>query len=231
MDRSLRRAGVAGVVTIWTALLAGTVLAGFDLLGRRPLSYLGTLPRSAGLFTAGLALSAVLFVAFHGYVRRVYPVSSGFSTAMLVGMAGQVVAAFVPIGGDPAAHRIHTTSALVLAASLPLFMWRFAAAQPPGRWRRSAFVFVWAEVAACAAGLVLSAAGLAPVAEIVPAAAFHAWIMAVTLHPRSNPLPTVAPSAYHRADAAVDQGGPGRGVGARRRVPSGGGRVVRTPIP
>jgi hypothetical protein len=231
MDRSLRRAGVAGVVVIWAALLAATARAGFDVLGDRPLSYLGTLPRSAALFTLGLALSAVLFVAFHEYVRRAYPVSPGFSFAMLVGMAGQLVAAFVPIGGDPTLHRIHTTSALVLAASLPLFMWRFATAQAPGPWRRLAYGFVWAEVAACAGGLLLSSAHLAPVAEIVPAVVFHAWIATVTLGVAQNPRPAVPPSAYHRADAAVDRGGPGRGVGARRRLSSGGGRVVRTPVP
>jgi hypothetical protein len=189
MDRSLRRAGVAGVVTIWTALFAGTVLAGFDLLGGRPLSYLGTLPRSAGLFTVGLAVSAVLFVAFHQYLRGTYRVASGFSAAMLVGMAGQLVAAFVPIGGDPTVHRIHTTSALVLAASLPLFMWRLAAAQAPGPWRRLTYSFFWAEVAACAGGLMLSAAGLAPVAEILPAAVFHGWIVAVTFAASPSPAP------------------------------------------
>lgn len=222
---------MAGVVTIWAALLAGSVLVRFDLLGPLPLSYLGTRPRSAAFFTFGLAVSAVLFIAFHQYLLGAYRVASGFSLAMLVGMAGQLVAAFVPIGGDPTLHRIHTTSALVLAASLPLFMWRFATAQAPGPWRRLAYGFVWAEVAACAGGLLLSSAHLAPVAEIVPAVVFHAWIATVTLGVAQNPRPAVPPSAYHRADAAVDRGGPGRGVGARRRLSSGGGRVVRTPVP
>jgi hypothetical protein len=171
---------VAGVVTIWAALLAGSVLVRFDLLGPLPLSYLGTRPRSAAFFTFGLAVSAVLFIAFHQYLRSAYRVAPGFSVAMLTGFAGQLVAAFVPIGGDSVAHRIHTTSALVLAASLPVFMWRFAAAQAPGPWRRLTFAFAGAEVAACAGGLLLSAAGLAPVAEIVPAVVFHAWVVTVT---------------------------------------------------
>ena len=168
------------MVTIWTSLFAGIVLSGFDLLGARPLSYLATRPRSAALFTAGLAVSALLFIAFHQYVRGRYRVSSGFSVAMLTGFAAQLVAAFVPIGGDPTVHRIHTTSALVLAASLPVFMWRFAASQPPGRWRRLTYGLFWAELAACAGGLALSAATLAPVAEILPAAVFHAWVLTLT---------------------------------------------------
>jgi len=181
MDRHLRYTGVAAVVTLWTSLLTATVVAGFDLFGTDALSYLGTRSPSAALFTVGLAVSALLLTAFHQYLRGRFPVSLGFSVAMLVGLAGQMVAAFVPVGGDSAAHRIHTTSALVLGASLPLLMWRFAAAQPRGGWRRLTYSFFWAEVAACAAGIYLSTMAVAPVAEVLPGAVFHAWIVTVTL--------------------------------------------------
>jgi hypothetical protein len=180
MALPLRYSGVAAVVTVWTTLLTATLVSGFDLLGDDPLSYLGTRPRSAALFTGGLAATATLLTLFHRHVRTRFPVSVGFSLAMLVGLAGQMVAAFVPIGGDPTAHRIHTTCALVLGISLPLLMWRFAAAQPPGRWRRTAYRLFWAEAVACVVGLYLSARTIAPLAEILPAAAFHAWVVAVT---------------------------------------------------
>ncbi len=179
--RALRYSGVAAIVTVWTTLLAATAISGFDLLGDDPLSYLGTQPSSAALFTAGLLLPAVLLTAFHHHVRGRYRVSTGFSVAMLVGLAGQVVAAFVPIGGDPTDHRIHTASALVLGISLPLLMWRFAAAQPSGSWRRLAYVLFWVEAAACAAGLYLSALSIAPLAEILPGTAFHVWIVVVSV--------------------------------------------------
>ena len=177
---ALRYTGVAAVVTVWTTLLTATVVSGFDLLGEDPLSYMGTQPRSAALFAAGLLVPAVLLTAFHHHVKGRYPVSAGFSVAMLVGLAGQTVAAFVPIGGDPTAHRIHTVSALILGASLPLLMWRFAAGQPSGSWRRLAYALFWVEVAACAAGLYLSARSIAPVAEILPGTVFHVWIVVVT---------------------------------------------------
>ena len=181
MRRAHQYTGVAAVAAVWTTLLAATAVTGFDLFGEEPLSYLGTRPRSAVLFTVGLAAPALLLTAFHQYLRGRFPLSPGFSLAMLAGLAGQMVAAFVPIGGDPAVHRVHTTSALVLGASLPLLMWRFAAAQPPGPWRRLSYALFWAELAACGAGLYLSARMVAPVAEILPGAVFHAWVVIVTL--------------------------------------------------
>lgn len=103
---------------------------------------------------------------------------------MLGGLFGQVVAALVPIGGNGAAHRVHTAFALALGASLPLLMWRFAAGQARGRWRQIAYGFFWTEVAACVVGFVLSNRSVAPLAEILPAAVFHAWIGAVTFASR-----------------------------------------------
>lgn len=172
------------MAVIWTTLLSATALIGFDLLGEEPLSYLGTRPPSAGLFTLGLAVSAVLLSVFHHYVQGRFAVSSGFSAAMLTGLAGQVVAAFVPIGGDRAAHQVHTFSALVLGASLPVLMWRFAAGQPAGPWRQGSYALFWAEVAACAGGLWLSAQHVAPLAQILPGTVFHLWVVTVTLRPQ-----------------------------------------------
>jgi hypothetical membrane protein len=179
--RSLRWTGVAAIVTVWTTLLTATAVSGFDLLGDDPLSYLGTQPRSAALFTAGLLLPAVLLTAFHHHVRGRYRVSTGFSVAMLVGLVGQVIAGVVPIGGDSVAHSVHTASALVLGVSLPLLMWRFAAAQPFGSWRRLAYGLFWVEAAACAVGLYLSARSIAPLAEILPGTVFHLWIVVVSV--------------------------------------------------
>lgn len=184
MRRSLRYTGVAAVVAVWTSLLAAAALTNFNLLGKEPLSYLGTQSRSAVLFTLGLAVPAVLLTAFHQHLRGRFPVAPGFSLAMLAGLAGQMVAAFVPIGGDPGAYRVHTTSALVLGASLPLLMWRFAAGQPPGPWRRLSYGLFWVEIAACVTGVYLSALMVAPLAEILPGAVFHAWIIAVTVAAR-----------------------------------------------
>lgn len=181
MRRCSQYTGLAGVATLWTTLAAATVGTGFDLFGEHPISYLGTSAGgAAALFTVGLLVSALLLIAFHQFVRSRWPVGIGFSVATFVGLAGQVVAAFVPIGGDTGVHRIHTTSALILGISLPLLIWRFAAAQPPGAWRRLCYRLFFLEVLACAVGLYLSGHSIAPVAEILPAAVFHVWVLVLS---------------------------------------------------
>ena len=202
MHRSLRLSGVTAVATLWATLLAATVVSRFDLVGESPLSYLGVHSSSKALFTVGLAVPALLLTAFHQHLRYRYPVSAGFSLAVLGGLAGQMVAAFVPIGGDPAVHRVHTTSALVLGASLPLLMWRFAVGQPRGRWRRLTYRLFWAEIVACAVGLYLSARGVAPVAEILPAAVFHAWIIVVTFADASHSVDRCVANRFRAASAS-----------------------------
>lgn len=220
MGRSLQYSGVAAVATIWVSLTAATVFVGFDLFGEHPISYLGTSSGPPWLFTVGLLVSALLLAVFHGFVRGRYPVGLGFSFVMLAGLGGQTVAAFVPIGGEAGTHRIHTTSALVLGASLPLLMWRFAAAQPPGRWRRLAYRIFFAEALACAVGLYLSGHGIAPVAEILPAAIFHIWVVVVTFAAGGSRLPSGDGAGVRRY--LLLRSGAGAGDARLRRAGHGG---------
>ena len=212
----LRYTGVAAVAVLWATLGAGSVAAGFDLLGTRPLSHLTGSASSSLLFGAGLAAAAVLFLAFSEHVRGRFPTSVGFSVAMAGGMAAQLVAAFVPIEGAGEAGRVHTVSALVLGASLPVFMWRFAVTQRPGRLRRTAARLAGAEAAACALGVWLSRGGVAPLAEIVPAAVFHLWVGVLTFWPDQGP-------GARRPELAGASDGAGRGWGPRLGVEAGVG--------
>lgn len=183
MTSWLRRgAGLAAVAALWSTLAMAASRSRFDLLGEQPISYLGT-TSSAPLFSGGLVAGAALLVVFHSDIRARFPASRWFSLAMLAGLAGQVVAAVVPIGGNGPGHRAHTAFALLLGASLPVLMWSFAVSQPPGPWRRVSYGLFLAELAACGAGLVLSGRSIAALAEILPAAVFHIWIAAVTVVP------------------------------------------------
>jgi len=195
-----RYAGLAAVATLWLSLGAAARRSGFPLLGDRPLSAMTGDPASSVLFSAGLVASAVMLMSFHGHVRARYRVSTAFSVAMLGGMACQVVAGIVPIDGGTAAHRLHTSAALTLGASLPLLMWRFASEQPSGSWRRVAYGLFWTEAAACVAGVVLSSRSVAPLAEILPAGGFHLWIAVLTLYGPDRPArPGPGPTGRRRA--------------------------------
>ncbi len=189
MVRPLSRlSGVLAVAIVWSTLLLGTARAHLDLLGPRPLSDLARHAPSALLFDAGVAAAAVLFMVFHGSLRQRYRMGLSFSVVMLVGMTGQLVAAVVPLGGAGGANEVHVWSALILGASLPLLMWRFAAAQPPGPWRRLCYRLFAAEAAACVVGYTLSVRHVAPLAEIVAGVFFHAWVVAATFLGPERPV-------------------------------------------
>jgi hypothetical protein len=201
-----RYAGLAAVAVLWSTLGAASVLSEFPLAGSRPLSWLAAEPSVAPLYAVGLAGGAVLLLAFHRYVTSNFPTGRGFSIAMLAGLAGQAVAAVVPIHGAGPAHAVHTVAALTLGASLPALIWRFAVKQPPGAWRRRCLSLAWLDTAACAAGVVLSRQSVAPLAEILPAACFHLWIAVVTLAPGRA---AEAGQTVDHGDAEAHAGGPG----------------------
>ncbi len=155
---------------------------GLGLAEPRTISYLGTDPRSASLFRAGLIVATLLLVAFAWAVnRRLARRRTGFLTVFLVGMAGQAVVATVSVAGHGASHDVHTTAGIILGLSLPVLMWRFAAAQPPGPWRKKSYAMMWVSVVSTVVGVALSGARRAGIAEVVPAIAFHLWIVLVTV--------------------------------------------------
>jgi hypothetical protein len=155
--------------------------AGLGVADDRPISYLGTDSRTVMLFRGGLLVATVLLVGFAWAVNRRLARPTGFLGVFLVGMTGQAVVATVSIAGEGASHAIHTTSGIVLGLSLPVLMWRFAAAQTPGRWRRQSYGLMWLEAASVVAGIALSRAHRAVIAEVLPAAGFHLWIIVVSV--------------------------------------------------
>ncbi len=202
-----RYAGLAAVALLWSTLGFAALASGFPLTGPRPLSWLAADPSVAGLYAVGLAGAAALLLAFHRHVKAHFAAGRGFSIAMLAGLAGQAIAAVVPIHVDGLAHTVHTAAALTLGASLPALMWRFAVKQPKGAWRARCLGLAWLETAACAVGVVLSRRSVAPLAEILPAACFHLWIAVVTFAPGGAGL-VDGQSAAH-GDARTEPGGPG----------------------
>ena len=166
---------------LWVSIGTAMARTGLGFSDPDPLSYLGTDVRSRTLFRAGLLVAAALLAAFAFFVHQRSSPPRCFLVAFLVGLVGQVVVAFVPLSGPGASPGVHTTAGLVLGVSLPVLMGCFAAGQHRRSWRQLTWALFWLEVAACAVGVLLSQSMRAPVAEAVPAAAFHLWILTVTV--------------------------------------------------
>jgi len=181
MER-LRAAGPAAIVTLWTSTAAAMHFGGLGLLDAEPISYVGTLDASRLWFQAGLIIGAVLLIAFSIAVHVGDATPRLFLAACLVGQAAQIVAAVVPISGSGLGHRVHTVAGITLGLSLPVLISCYAASRSPGRWRRICWALASLEFAACVAGVALSRAGRAPLAEILPASGYHLWIGIVAAH-------------------------------------------------
>ncbi|MGI9022615.1 MAG: DUF998 domain-containing protein [Acidimicrobiales bacterium] len=206
----MRYAGVAAVGTLWTCVGAGMYLAGLGFLDERPVSYLGTDPRTTLLFRGGLVVAALLVAGFAFYIRDRFRAPDSFLAATLIGLVGQIVAALVPLEGHGIGRDVHVVGGIVLGLSLPVLMWRFAAGPEPGRRRVASYALCWLEVAACVVGIGLSMSGKAPIAEIVPALGFHLWIVVVTVW--SGPIESGLASATgaERVGGGEDFERPGR---------------------
>jgi len=91
---------------------------GLNLGDSRPISYLGTNPRTMPLFLVGLISAAALLSAFAREIRRLLTEPNGFLPVFLLGMACQAIVGVVPISGDGISHAIHSTAGIVLGLSL-----------------------------------------------------------------------------------------------------------------
>ncbi len=174
--------GFAGIIVLWSSVGVGMLRTGLGLIDQRPISYLGTDPASAGLFTYGLLISAVLFIVFGHYVNKVFKVKNKFFLYLIIGQLGQITAALFKFEGHGYSHLTHTIAAFVLAFSLPLLTRRFYQSQTKSIYfnlyknlfRFELLTFV------VGIGLFVFTKGIAPLGEILPTIGFHTWIVALT---------------------------------------------------
>lgn len=175
--------GVVGVLVLWTGVTVGMNRAGLGLVDPRPISYLGVDPKSAVLFSTSLLVSALLFVSFGYYVKRHFHVNNRFLTYLLIGQAGQAVAAVAPYGKNSPYKMLHTIAAFVLAFSLPFLIRQFALSQVGKPYHQK---YVWLLkfeqiMFVIGIGLFIFTKGIAPIGEAMPTIGFHLWILVVTV--------------------------------------------------
>ncbi|GAC1387509.1 MAG: hypothetical protein NVS1B7_0810 [Candidatus Saccharimonadales bacterium] len=177
-----RYTGVTSVAVLWLGISAALLLAHMSVLADRPLSYLGTNPKTALLFNTVVIFSAMLFLCFLRYIVINFQTSKIFIFSYVVGQICQIVVGFVPVQGSMLDHHIHTVAGLLLGLSLPVLIWLFARANRHAVFYQQAHIFSYVELGLCLIGIVLSRNTIGPLAEILAAGGFHAWIIWITFN-------------------------------------------------
>ena len=176
-----RFSGIAGVIILWTVTIIGMNLSGLGLIDDRPISFIGVQDQTALFFNIGLGASALLFFVFGLYLNNKYTLSKWFIVLLGIGQLAQIVAAIFPYGGS--VKIIHTTAAFILAGCIPLYMKAFAVSLKTGPFKRKAFLLYNLEKTCFVVGIgaFVFLSGISPLAEILPALPFHAWIYWLSL--------------------------------------------------
>lgn len=184
----LRFSGLATVSILWSTILIGLHRAHLDIFGNWPLSYLGVNHDSRLLFNGGLILSALTLLLFLWYLSVQYVTTKWFLSVIAIGQVGQIIAAIFMFGGDQPSKTIHTLAAFTLAASIPIGLWTFALSQQKPL-KKLALRLAWLQTACFVVGIGSFAFVLhgAPAGQILPALAFHLWIIVITFYRLPQP--------------------------------------------
>lgn len=179
-----RYSGLLGIVILWTSILIAMSRTGLMLVDDRPISYLGIDPLSSGLFSFGLLASALLFLSFGLYVKRVFAVKNNkFLIYIIIGQVSQSIVAIAPYGMKAQYKLLHTIAAFTLAFTLPLLISAFTYSQIGTKYFRIYKGLLLFELLmfVVGMGLFIFTRGIAPLGEALPAIGYHLWIVTVTI--------------------------------------------------
>ncbi len=173
--------GVSAVVLLWIAVIGGMIKTDLSLVDDRPISFLGVAPETALYFNTLLFFSAILFAVYGAFHYKNLSLSKWFIVTFLIGQVAQVIAALYQYGGSD--KLIHTVAAFTLAAAIPTYMLFFALSAPKNL-KSAAYKFYFTELLFFTVGITafIFARGISPLAEILPALPFHAWILYSTFN-------------------------------------------------
>lgn len=177
-------AGPVGIAILWLSVGLSLFITQFDVLARKPISYLGVYQDSKYLFNSGLILSSVLLIVFLSYLRKTFKPSNKFLIVFLLGQIAQIVVALTPFNSTNFIRPVHVVVAFLLAFTLPASMYLFrSATNLTEKQRRFTSKFLQTELLLFILGIgwfVLASHGGA-LAEIVTALTFDVWIIYLSL--------------------------------------------------
>jgi len=118
---------------------------------------------------------------FGVYLYRAFNSNKWFLATFLIGQAAQVIAALFQYGGED--KLIHTVAAFTLAVAIPIYMMSFAFSIKKQPLRTIVFRYYYIELLFFTIGIgaFVFIKGISPLAEILPALPFHAWVLYLTL--------------------------------------------------
>ena len=175
-------AGVVGIVALWTLIITALLRARLGFFDNKPISYLGVNPHTKLLFSTALIISAVCFILFGLYLKRVFRVHGTYIYFFIIGQIGQIVAGVVPDKSGSGAKVVHVIAAFTLAFSLPLLIGQFARSQKDSNYQKLYQGLFYFELAAfvIGIGLFISTKGSAVLDETLPTIAFDVWMIVLT---------------------------------------------------
>jgi hypothetical membrane protein len=180
-------AGPAGIAILWLSVGLSLLTTRFDVLARKPISYLGVYQDSRLLFNTGLLVSASLLIVFATYLRKTFKPSNKFLTVFLIGQVAQIIVALTPFNATNFIRPLHVSVAFLLAFTLPASMHLFRSAQNLSeKEKRLTSKFLQTELLLFVLGIgwfVIASSGGA-LAEIVTALTFDIWIIYLGLTKR-----------------------------------------------
>ena len=188
VDRTIRLfdlSGILAVTLLWLGVGVGIALAELPLIGSKPLSALGTMPESALLFNTSVSVSALFFSVYFYRLYRRHRLPAQFALVAFINVAAQFLVGIFSYEGRE--QIIHTSAAFTWAFSIPILMRIFylhARIRPSILFLRAEYAAVFIGI-----GLFVFTEGIAPLAEMLPALPYHAWIMTMAVAGRHHHQP------------------------------------------
>lgn len=180
----LKYSGMMGIAVLWISVGLSLYITRFDVLGLRPISYLGVYSDSKYLFNSGLILASLLLILFLYYLSTQLRLSKPFIFFFTLGQVCQIIVALTPFNAASVIRPIHVVAGFLLAVTLPTTIWLFTRfPELSVQLKELSKRFFYAEIILFVLGIswFVFASTAGALSEILTAVAFDVWIVAISL--------------------------------------------------
>lgn len=182
MQQTLRYSGIASLaVTLFTVIWC-SYQQNFNLLGKQPISYLGT-TSSHSFFEFGILASAVLLGTFYKYISRRFRTSVGYTSLFAAAVVSEIILAIWPETNRGKTQLVHWIAAWVFVASIAFSVLLFALNNKETKVAKvskaTGYTFIFILVPEILLYVVGKSASLS---QIINGGIFAVWVIYVSLY-------------------------------------------------